>query len=88
MRKLKAMLIVSSLMPAPAHAMNWEGHDDWMVDMEPARILAEDMPPPARKPPRTCPPAHGVSSANPYEQIPLAHTGDCPQPDESPKPER
>ena len=88
MRTLAAMLIGCSLLPSPAHAMNWEGHDDWMVDMEPARILAEDMPHAVRKPQRACPPSLGVSSTNPYEQIPLGHRGYCPQPDESPKPER
>lgn len=73
---------------SPAQAMNWEGHDDWMVDIEPARILAEDMPPAKARPGPPCPPDPELHLANPYEQIPLGRKGDCPKPAQRPKPER
>ena len=89
MRAFAAMLIGCLLMPSsPAQAMNWEGHDDWMVDMEPARILAQEAPHAAPKSLKRCWTGSAPATANPYEQIPLDHMGDCPPPAKRPKPER
>lgn len=90
MRVFIAVLTVCVLVsPAPlARAMNWEGHDDWMVDMEPARILEAEASPATKRPLRPCPTGHDAAPANPYEQILLPHRGDCPSHIEGPKPER
>ena len=64
-------------LPASAQAMNWEGKDDWMADMEPA-VVYEDSAPHARpKPDRPCPVSKAEVKDNPYEQIPLDRH-DCP----------
>ena len=65
----------------PAHAMNWEGHDDWMADMEPALIYQEAAPHAAPPQGNRCPEsqeeARHTAANNAYEQIPLAAHG-CP----------
>jgi hypothetical protein len=90
MHVLKPMLISAVLLPlsSPVHAMNWEGHDDWMVDIEPARILSEDMPPAKGRPGSPCPPDPETHLSNPYEQIPIGQKGDCSHPAQRPKPDR
>jgi hypothetical protein len=73
------------ILPLPAQAMNWEGKDDWMADMEPAVIYEESAPHASPLADSACrakeqPPA----GDNPYEQIPL-NRHDCaaepPEPD-------
>ena len=66
----------------PAQAMNWEGHDDWMTEMEPAHLYEGAAPHAVPKQPR----CRGVTREaqadqphdNPYEQIPLARPA-CPE---------
>lgn len=65
------LLLCSVLAPVPAHAMNWEGHDDWMADMEPAVIYEKAAPHAAPRPEVDCPVSHEEAEDNPYEQIPL-----------------
>lgn len=76
------LLILASL--APALAMNWEGHDDWMESMEPAIIYEQSTPHAAPEPRSACPPPAAAVADNPYEQIPLARP-DCPAMPEMPK---
>jgi hypothetical protein len=81
------LLVFISLFPAclaPAFAMNWEGHDDWMDSMEPAVILEQAVPHASPKPRQLCPPLAAARTENPYEQIPLARQ-DCPVIPETPK---
>ncbi len=69
-----------------AFAMNWEGHDDWMVGFPPAQAFA-DAAPDARPPlPRDCATELIAPTDNPYEQIPLPqHSCALPLPDKSPE---
>jgi len=60
----------------PLNAMNWEGHDDWMVDL-PAAIVLQSATPTTPLPKRTPPACRSDTPPNPYEQIPLA-THICP----------
>ena len=53
-----------------AHAMNWEGHDDWMATWTRRRYEAPRMPAPAEP---ACPVSEEAQD-NPYEQIPLTGT--------------
>ena len=80
---LPCLLLPPLLWPLPAHAMNWEGHDDWMTDMEPAVVYEESAPHAVPLKPDGCP-ARRVNDQdepnhNPYEQIPLARHA-CPNP--------
>jgi hypothetical protein len=71
-------LFLACLLPVPAIAMNWEGHDDWMLDFQPAYTL-ESLAPNARPlPPRDCPVKPEDVKKNPYEQIPLPRHK-CPE---------
>ena len=79
------------LWPLPAHAMNWEGHDDWMADMEPALIYQEAAPHAVPRRGDDCPAsrkeAKDAAEDNVYEQIPFAvHT--CPASPPAAEPER
>ena len=59
------------LWPSAALAMNWEGHDDWMVGMTP-EYSEHSFGPAARPlPERDCPVTPRTTANNPYEQIPL-----------------
>ena len=81
MRALLTCLLIA--WSGPALAMNWEGHDDWMADLEPAQVYRESVPV-ARVPPRraeACPADRPAAGANPYEQVPLAGH-DCRAPQE------
>jgi hypothetical protein len=60
------------LMPAgPARAMNWEGHDDFMVGFPPGEALLEAIPDARPLPSPDCPVTAEQARKNPYEQIPL-----------------
>ena len=88
MRPLVTLLLL--LAASPAQAMNWEGHDDdWMKDMEPARIFRESVPDarPLPDPPKDCAAAAERARLNTYEQIPLPRHG-CPPPAAVPEAER
>ena len=63
-------ILASGLGIAPSFAMNWEGHDDWMVDLPQAIELQAANPetPVPRDGYEDCRPA---IRDNPYEQIPL-----------------
>ena len=77
MRALLTCLLV--LCAGPAQAMNWEGHDDWMADLEPARDYRDSVPEAKTlpSPPADCRQvAAADGSPNPYEQIPLERS-DC-----------
>ena len=52
-------------------AMNWEGHDDWMLTFAPAFRLEEFAPDARPLPSRDCPVTPEQAARNPYEQIPL-----------------
>ena len=52
-------------------AMNWEGHDDWMLNFAPAFTLEKFAPEARPLPSRDCPVRPEDSVKNPYEQIPL-----------------
>jgi hypothetical protein len=64
------------LLPVPASAMNWEGKDDWMADMEPAAVY-EASAPHASPPQAACKPLRETPPDNPYEQVPLERHA-CP----------
>ena len=56
----------------PAQAMNWEGHDDWMADMEPAVLYESTVPHAVPPQDETCTDApRDKAEDNPYEQIEL-----------------
>jgi hypothetical protein len=67
------------LCPAQAMAMNWEGHDDWMLDYGMADKLREALPHAKPLPSPDCPVTEKMASENPYEQIPLPRHR-CPVP--------
>src|SRR3954452_21459702 len=72
------VLAVLSTGGASASAMNWEGHEDWMIDLPAARAF-EDAVPAARpsRAPRACQiktDERSKTRANPYEQIEIG----CP----------
>jgi hypothetical protein len=76
--RLVVLIMLLSVCPATASAMNWEGHDDWMESMEPAVIYEKSAPHAAPKPSEACPPAAAEPPMeNPYEQVPLSRP-DCP----------
>ncbi|MCB1378038.1 MAG: hypothetical protein KDK89_06685 [Alphaproteobacteria bacterium] len=66
-----AVLAVVLGISNPALAMNWEGHDDWMLDFPPASALREAIPEARPLPSRDCPTTAEQAAANRYEQIPL-----------------
>ena len=57
----------------PATAMNWEGHDDWMVDHPAAMAFGDAVPEarPVRRGPACGSKGNVDAPDNPYEQIPL-----------------
>ena len=70
---LSSLLMLCS---GPALAMNWEGHDDWMADMEPALTYEQAVPHAMpRKGQGSCPQTAEQTEHNPYEQIPLSAHG-------------
>ena len=89
MRALLTCLTIgcAGLAHVPAHAMNWEGHDDWMADAGPALDYRHAAPHAVIVPEsaRSC--AERASAGNPYEQVPL-DTHDCRAPAEAAEPRR
>lgn len=83
---LRAALAATVLLAQapPAAAMNWEGHDDWMLDFPPGveAFTSGEAQKPLPSPP--CPVTWDMVKANPYEQIPLASHGCAPQPASGP----
>ena len=86
MRALALSLLL--VLPASAQAMNWEGKDDWMADMEPAVIYEESAPHATPLPEEACAAEpERKAENNPYEQVPLARH-DCPAGRPEPVPDR
>lgn len=63
-----ALLVVA---PSVSLAMNWEGHDDWMLD-NPAAIELQAAQPETPAPLDSYRDCRDAAVGNPYEQIPLA----------------
>jgi hypothetical protein len=76
---MRALIICLLLfLPASAQAMNWEGKDDWMAEIEPAVIYGKSVPNARPLPDPACPAVpEKTAEHNPYEQVPLARHG-CP----------
>lgn len=85
MRGFAAIAII--VLPAPALAMNWEGHDDWMAGTGPALLFELSRPDARPLPSPDCPVTADKLTTNPYEQIPLPHHN-CPTRPEKAEPER
>ena len=71
--KFAIAMIAAMSAAGPAVAMNWEGHDDWMIDQPEALAFGAAVPEA-----RPLNPAPGCKSGgalarpdNPYEQVPL-----------------
>ena len=79
---MRIITIITLLAAAqPAFAMNWEGHDDWMIEFPPAQPFIEAEPKAKLPAPRNCSIGPIARAANPYEQIPLPrHNCATPQP--------
>lgn len=75
-------LIAAVLLAAPAQAMNWEGHDDWMSD-HPAAL--EYQPESKARTSRLPPCDLRAPAINPYEQIPLPHQNCRKEPEKDPR---
>ena len=76
------------VLPSAAQAMNWEGKEDWMADMEPAVIYEDSVPHATPLPEEACAAKpEKKAENNPYEQVPLARH-DCPAGSPEPGPER
>ncbi len=71
MKQLVFTAALLGLTPALAVAMNWEGHDDWMVD-QPASIELLAAQPETPAPLDTYRDCRKSRADNPYEQIPLS----------------
>jgi hypothetical protein len=61
----------SALLSTAGRALNWEGHDDWMLDDTLFRSFTDLVPkaPPAKLP--TCEERARRAAENVYEQVPL-----------------
>ena len=70
-RMVRIPLIFLALWPVQAMAMNWEGHDDWMLDFGPAAALLKAIPEVRPLPSPDCPVTSEAAAKNRYEQIPL-----------------
>ena len=78
-KMLRRAIILLLCWPVPAMAMNWEGHDDWMLDYGMADVFMAAVPEARPPPPRDCPVTPEMAAKNPYEQIPLPKHR-CPVP--------
>jgi hypothetical protein len=85
MKHLVLCLVLSC--PSTALAMNWEGHDDWMLHAFPEFTLEALVPGARPLPSPECPVTHEQAAKNPYEQIPLPHHR-CPGRPEKAEPRR
>lgn len=65
-------------------AMNWEGHDDWMLSFSPDYTLEAFAPHARPLPDRDCPVTPDAAAKNPYEQIPLPRHNCKPSDDRRP----
>lgn len=84
---LRRTIILLLSWPVPAMAMNWEGHDDWMLDYGMADVFMAAVPEARPLPSRDCPVTPDMAAKNPYEQIPLPRHR-CPVPPDKPYPSR
>lgn len=84
---MRTLLSFAILMPVPSFAMNWEGHDDWMLGFAPAYTLEAFAPDAKPLPSPDCPVTDEAVTKNRYEQIPLPRHN-CPDQIESPQPRR
>lgn len=66
-----ALILAFLMWPSAAMAMNWEGHDDWMLGFSPDYTLEAFAPDARPLPSRDCPVTAEAAAKNPYEQIPL-----------------
>jgi hypothetical protein len=68
-----ALALIS--LTSEAHAMNWEGHDDWMIELpaakqfQAARGKAVKPSPPARRENCMPPEKLGQAQPNPYDNV-------------------
>jgi hypothetical protein len=70
--KIAIAMIAAVWAAGPAVAMNWEGHDDWMIDQPEALAFGAAVPearPLSRAP--ACGSGALARPDNPYEQVPL-----------------
>jgi hypothetical protein len=70
-RAVAAAMLWFALSPAPALALNWEGHQDWFLDPVLIERFSSELPPPLAKPTPTCADMEARYRSNTYEQIPL-----------------
>lgn len=68
--KLSVVIVASS----STFAMNWEGHDDWLIDEAHAQTLHQNAPKakPLPQPYPLCAARAELHARNPYEQRPIA----------------
>jgi hypothetical protein len=55
-----------------SHAVNWEGHDDWLSNNRPVQAFADGLPEPLVVPAPRCEDVAARHAANVYEQVPIA----------------
>ena len=71
--KFAIAMIAAMSAAGPAVAMNWEGHDDWMIDQPEALAFGAAVP--EARPLNPAPGCKGGDALarpdNPYEQVPL-----------------
>jgi hypothetical protein len=60
-----------ALVPGPAAAINWAGHDAWFHDTAPFQHFIEGVPPPLTRPLPSCEELRKRRKTNIYEQLPL-----------------
>jgi hypothetical protein len=63
--------LAAALSAGPSHAINWEGHDDWLYDDTLFREFTDLVPAPLEKPLPTCAERDAARKANVYEQAPV-----------------
>jgi hypothetical protein len=66
------VLLAGSILAAtPALALNWEGHDDWLLESAMMQGFVEGVPPPLSASQPSCAERAVRARADPSEQIPL-----------------
>ncbi len=79
MKPVITMFVAACAAAGPALAMNWEGHDDWMIDQPEAMAFGAAVPEarPVRRAPACGSGGNLAAPDNPYEQIPLPCSNDA-----------